>query len=140
MVGEPATPNLVAITRRAYEQANAQDWDAVLALYGPHSVWDTSPLGLGVYKGPDAIRAFYEEWAGSYDEYEIEAEEIVDLGREVVLVAALQSGRPAGGSGRVQLRYGAVIAYEQGTVMRVTNYTDLDQARAAGERLAAERG
>jgi len=32
-----------------------------------------------------AIRGFLEDWLGAYEEYEIEAEEILDLGNGVVL-------------------------------------------------------
>jgi hypothetical protein len=30
--------------------------------------------------------------------------------------------------------------WEDGLIVRVTNYTDIDEARAAAERLAEERG
>ena len=44
------------------------------------------------------------------------------------------------GSGDVRLRYAAVTAWVEGAVARDTNYTDIDEARAAAERLAQSRG
>src|SRR5207248_4133934 len=47
--------------------------------------------------------------------------------------------RLVGGSGEVRLRYAAVGVWADGLVVRVTNYTDVDEARAAAERLAESR-
>jgi ketosteroid isomerase-like protein len=52
----------------------------------------------------------------------------------------VQKGRPVRSSGEVQLRYGTVSVWEDGKIARITNYTDIDEARAAAERLAQERG
>jgi hypothetical protein len=51
-----------------------------------------------------------------------------------------QTARPVGSSGNVQFRYGAVAVWHAGMAVRTTNYSDIDQGRAAAERLAGERG
>jgi len=137
MPEQSTTPDLVALTRRTFELASVRDWDALLGFYGPGLVWDMSPLGLGVYETPTAIRGFFEDWTGSYEKYELEAEQVLDLGNGVVLVVALQRGRLPGGSGWVELRYASVVTWAEGLVVRITNYGDLDEVRAAAERLAA---
>jgi hypothetical protein len=53
---------------------------------------------------------------------------------------ALQSGRPVGSDGRVQWRYAGLTTWVDGVAVRTTNYTDIDEARVAAERLARERG
>jgi hypothetical protein len=40
----------------------------------------------------------------------------------------------------VRLRYAAVAVWGAGMVERVTNYSDIEAARAAAERLAESRG
>ena len=40
----------------------------------------------------------------------------------------------------VELRYAAASVWDEGRVVRLTNYGDIDEARAAAERLAEERG
>jgi len=140
MSEESTTSDLVELTRLAFEYASDRDWGALLRLYGPGSVWDMSPLGLGTYEGPTATRRFFEEWTASYENYGIEPEEILELGNGVVFARVRQGGRPAGSSGDVSLLYAAVVVWKEAIVVRLTNYTDLDEARAVAEHLAEERG
>jgi ketosteroid isomerase-like protein len=91
-------------------------------------------------RGRRQFAALWEDWFASYEEYEFEAEEILDLGNGVGVRVLIQKGRPVGSSGEVQLRYAAVGVWEEDKIVRTTNYTDIDQARAAAECLARERG
>ena len=43
-------------------------------------------------------------------------------------------------AGHVQQREAWVIAWVKGLIVQITSYTDIDEARAAAERLAEERG
>jgi ketosteroid isomerase-like protein len=99
-----------------------------------------SPMGMGTFEGWAAVRGFVEDWFASYEEYEFEAEETLDLGNGVGFRVPIQKGRPVGSTGEVQLRYAAVGVWEDGKFARITNYPDIDAARAVGERLAEERG
>jgi ketosteroid isomerase-like protein len=94
MSEESTTPDLVELTRRAYELSSDGDFDTLLALFDSDAVWDMSHVGLGVYQGREAIRRFFEDWRAPYEELRTE----------------------------------------------VTNYTDVDEARAAAGRLAESRG
>lgn len=85
MSEEATTPDLIALTRRAYEAGGRGDFETVMSDFGPDSVWDMSPMGLVAYEGLAAIRRFVEDW-------------------------------------------------------RVTNYPDIDAARAVAERLAESKG
>jgi ketosteroid isomerase-like protein len=62
MPKESTTPDLVELTRRAYELSSDGDFDALLALFDSDAVWDMSRVGLGVYQGREAIRRFFEDW------------------------------------------------------------------------------
>jgi len=110
-----------------------------MSIYGPDPVWDLSPTGLGTYRGLPAIRGLIEDWLGAYAELEVEIGEILDLGHCVTLAIAHMSGRPAGSSAQVQLEYASVAEWTDGLMARVTQYIDIDEARAAAERLAQER-
>jgi ketosteroid isomerase-like protein len=140
MPQEPKTPDLVELWRRAIEVSSRRDFDGILSFFAPDSVWDMSPMGMGTFEGLEAIRGFYEDWMGAYTDYRVEAEEILDLGNGVAVAVLVQKGRPADSRGEVRLRYAAVATWVEGSVVRVTNYTDIDEARAAAERLAEERG
>jgi ketosteroid isomerase-like protein len=140
MPGESTTPDLVELQRRLTEATNRRDVDAIVAFYAPDAVWDMSPVGMGVFEGQAAARGFWEDWFASYEEYEFEAEEILDLGNGVGVRVVIQKGRPVGSSGEVKFRYAAVGVWEDGKNVRTTNYTDIDEARAVADRLVRERG
>jgi hypothetical protein len=50
------------------------------------------------------------------------------------------SGRPVGSTGRLEYRLATAAVWEEGLIVRITAYTDIDEGRAAAERLAQERG
>jgi ketosteroid isomerase-like protein len=129
----------VELQKRLTEAANRRELDALMAFYAPDCVYDMSPIGMGVFEGKAAARGFIEDWWVSYEEHEFEAKEILDLGNGVGFRVLIQKGRPVGSSGEVQLSYGAVGVWEDGKIVRMTNYRDIDEARAAAERLAEER-
>ncbi|HTQ67475.1 MAG TPA: nuclear transport factor 2 family protein [Solirubrobacteraceae bacterium] len=140
MSRESATPDLVELVRGVFDAAQRGDFDATLRYYAPDAVWDNNPLsGLGAFEGHVAIRGFWEDWYASYEELEIEPEEILALGNEVTFSPVIQRARPIGSAGYVQLRYATVVTWVEGLIVRVTNYSDIDAARAAAERLAEER-
>ena len=140
MAEESTTPDPVARTRRAWETADAADFDGMMSHFGSHPIWDMSSMGLGVYQGVTAVRRFFEDWRGAYEEHATEPEEIVEASDGVTFAVFLQKGRPVGSVGQVTIRYPAVLSWTRGLVKRVTIYTDVDEARAAAERLARERG
>ena len=111
-----------------------------MSFYAPHAVWDMSQGGLPVIEGREAIRDFFEEWLGAYDEYEQQAEEIQDLGNGVAFAVFLQRARPTGSSGWVEFRDARVLLWADGLIERVNAFLDIDEARAAAECLAEERG
>jgi ketosteroid isomerase-like protein len=137
MPEESTTPDLIELARRSIEE---EDLEAALSFYAPHAVWDASPWGMGVFEGQAAVRGFFEDWRSSYSGIERTAEEIRDLGNEVTFAVVLQTARVVRSSGSVQLRYGSVIEWSDGLILRNTTYTDIDEARTAAERLAEERG
>jgi ketosteroid isomerase-like protein len=140
MSDESTTPDLVERWQRAAEAAARRDFDAVVSVYAPDAVWDASLAGVGSFEGPMAIRSFLEDWIGAYEEYEYEQEEGHDLGSGVVFVVGRVDGRPIGSPGTVQERWAWTAVWAAGMVVRVVVNQDIDEARAAAERLAEERG
>ena len=117
---------------------NRRDFDAVMSVYAPDAVFQGTELGT--FEGAGAIRGFYEDASSSYEEIHVEAEEVIDLGNGVTLAVLIAKGRPVGSSGEVRRRWAAVAIWTNGVIEREMNYTDIDEARAAAERLAEERG
>jgi len=140
MANESTTPDLVELTRRAFEPMDRQDFDATMSFFAPDGVWDASPDGLGVHAGHAAIRRYFEDWRRSYVEYETEMEEVAELGSGLTFAVVIQRARPVGSRGHVRVRYAVVTIWREGMVVRGMAYVDIEKARAAAERLAEERG
>ena len=139
MSGESTTPDPVEFSRRLVEALNRLDFDAAMSFYAPDAVWEGNASGMTL-EGRTAIRSFWEDMTVAYEESDVQAQEILDLGNGVVFGVARASGRPVGSTGRVENRLVSVAVWEEGLIVRATGYTDPDEARAAAERLAHERG
>ena len=96
MPEKSTTPDMLATTRRSNEAIIRRDFDAVIAIFWPDAALDTSPVGMGVFQGREAIRGFYEDWFGSYEDFGQVIGEARDLGSDVGRAVYLQRGRPAG--------------------------------------------
>src|ERR1700680_620798 len=134
---EAATPDLVERARGLVASANRKDFDGLMEFFAPDVVWTVGELGS--FEGLAAVRGFWEDWIGSYEDFEIELEEILSIGKGVVLAAFRQKARPVGSTGRVRLNYSTVTVWADDVIVRTTSYRDIDKARAAAERLAEER-
>jgi ketosteroid isomerase-like protein len=95
MPEECTTPDLVELVHRMFEAFRSRDFDGVTSFYAPDAVWESVGLGTS-FDGLAAIRRFPEDWRSRYEEYEIEPEEILDLGDGVVFAKSGQAGRPIG--------------------------------------------
>jgi ketosteroid isomerase-like protein len=114
-----------------------------------------------VYKGIDETMRFYAGYFEAFSEIvfkpgcfihtddlvivpndaqQVDVEELVDLGDRVTFVVFVQKGHPAGSDGEVRDRMAAVTEWVEHLITRMKMYTDIDEARAAAERLAKERG
>jgi ketosteroid isomerase-like protein len=134
---ESATPDSVELVRRTSEAANRRDLDAVLSSFAEDAVFDGRAAGT-FFEGRPAIRRFLEDWFGAYEELEVELEEVSDLGNGVVFAVVIQDGRPVGSAGHLRQREGWVFLWVRGLIARLTT-SDIDEARAAAERLAESR-
>ena len=137
---ESTTPDLEELIRGSVEAVNERDYDRAMTIFAPGVVWDTSPIGLGAYEGREAVRAFFEDWIGTFEEWEVELEEFCDLGNGVVFYVQVHRARPPGGTGLLELRHGYTATWADGLIEAVVVQADIDEARAAAERLAEDRG
>jgi ketosteroid isomerase-like protein len=141
MSEETTTPDLVELVRLSIAAANRRDVDAILSFVAPNVVADFSQRGVGTFEGSAAFRGFLDDWMGSFDDFLVELEEIGALGNGVVLAVVSQQARPVGVAGHVHTREGWVYSFSaDGKIVRLSTSGDIDEARAAAERLAQERG
>ena len=65
---------------------------------------------------------------------------MLDLGNGVIYARSVTRGLPAGGHTTIRLPGASVLVWTAGMIELVINYRDIDEAGAAAERLAEERG
>ena len=138
MPEESQTPNLVERVQRIVAAVNARDFDAAVSFYAPDAVLDAEDAGI--HEGRLSIREFYEAWWSTYEDHRQEVEEIADLGNGMVMVVIHLHARLPDASAWLEQRYAAVATWSDGRIEKQRNYLDIDEARAAAERLAEERG
>ena len=139
MTEESTPPDLVELVGKQAEAANRRDLDAYTNAFAEDATIDGQPRGGFLYEGRAAIRRFAEDWFGAFEELHVELEEVSDLGNGVVFAVVIQDGRLVGSPGQIRQREGWVCIWTRGLITRVTTY-DVDEGRAAAERLAEERG
>jgi ketosteroid isomerase-like protein len=137
MSEESMTLDLVELVRKQLEALDRRDLDGVMNSVAEDSVLEGRVENF--LEGRAAIRRFLEDWFRAWEELDFELEEVSDLGGGVVFAVVIQDGRPVGGDGRVRQREGWVYLWVGGSIARLTT-SEVDQARAAAERLAEQRG
>jgi ketosteroid isomerase-like protein len=135
-----STNDLLVKLRGITEAYIRRDFDAAAAVYSPRGVLDLSPLGIGIFEGRQAIRGLFADWFDPYEEVTIRIGELRGFGNDVTLGVLYYTGRPAGSTRLVQVRHAYTSTWTDGLIERTTAYADVDEARMAAERLAAERG
>jgi ketosteroid isomerase-like protein len=139
MPEESTTPHLAELSDRQMEAGNRGDLDAVLGFFAVDAVLDGSSRGMPTFEGVSAIRSFFEDWWGAFEDLRLEREQFLDLGTGVVFGVIRSNARLAGSASHVQHREGWVTVWDEGLITRATVYGNIDEARAAAERLAQER-
>ncbi len=140
MPEESTTPDPVELTREFFATATRQDIDAVMRFYARDAVWDLSGAGIGSFEGVAAIRDFVRELVGHWQDHHHEVQEVLDLGHGVVFAIEREDGQLVGSDCYVEQLGGWVFLWTEGKIRRGMGYLDIDEARAAAERLAEERG
>jgi len=88
---------------------------------------------MSIVEGHAALREFFSEWISLYEDFEVEANEMQDLGNGVTICSIDQ------GEGSRQQRVRGVRlctawAWTDGLVTQTMSYFNIDEARAAAER------
>jgi ketosteroid isomerase-like protein len=122
--------------RKQLEALDRGDLDGVMSSVAEDGVLDGR---ADLMEGRAAIRGFLEDWFTAYEDLRYELEEVSHLGGGIVFAVVIQDGRPVDSDGHVRQREGWVYRCVGGSIARLTT-SDVDQARAAAERLAQERG
>ena len=106
------------------------------ALLDEDVVWDMREFPVldlhGVYKGRDAVIEASRHYWGTWDDYRLDAEELIDAGSSVV-VAVRERGRGKGSGAPFDQRWAQVWTFRRGRIVRWELFPDKAAAlEAAG--------
>jgi len=126
----------VEIVRRLCEAYARRDWDTAFALLAADIEWDASTAGMWpdaeVTRGVEAVGAFFRRFLGTWEEYEVEFQEFIDAGDEVVVIVQ-DRGRGKGSGAEVERSFAQLWTVRDGKAARFRAYPDREDAlRAAG--------
>ncbi len=126
----------VEIVRRSYEAFMQGDPEAALSAYSPDTEWDDTrfrPEGK-VHRGRDEVAKLVRTWVGTWSDYSIRLERVIDAGNRVVVMWE-ERGTGKGSGLEVNTQVGVVITVDGGQITRSVVYSDpADALEAAGLR------
>ena len=130
----------VEIVRRVFEAFNRGGQPAVesAGFLGNEVVFDGTRAeipGVGVFRGIDEVRTFFEEdWFATFpfEDWEIHIEEPIDNGDQVI-VTSRQQGRGASSKAGTALTLGNIFTVRNGKIVRIQVFRRPEEAlEAAG--------
>jgi ketosteroid isomerase-like protein len=126
----------VEIVRRAAAAFNRGDLDAwfgYLADDIDHRAVEGAPDDPGPIHGKDALRAYVQDWLGTFDDFKSEPDELIDAGEDKVIVVTRISGRAKLSGVEADLTYAALYKLRDGKIAWGREYWTRDEAlEAAG--------
>ena len=109
--------------------------DRVAEFWDPEIDWraiEGAPDDIGVFKGHEAMRRYYGQWYETFDDSQVETEELLDAGEQIVaMIRAV--GRMKGSGANIDMRLGIVYTVRDGLIVRGREYPSREEAlEAAG--------
>jgi ketosteroid isomerase-like protein len=121
----------VEIVQGLFAALDREDWETALGLFDPEVEWSPTE---GSFRGPEGVVTSLVEWLEPWEEHRIDAEEITELGDQVLAVIHL-AGRMAGSAMEVDQRFFQVYAVGDGKIIRMVEFVRrTDALEAAGLR------
>jgi ketosteroid isomerase-like protein len=120
------------VVRRSYEAFMRGDQEAALSAYSRHSEWDDTrfrPEGK-VHRGRDEIVEVVRNWVGTWADYSIKLERLIDAGNRVVVLYE-ERGTGKGSGLRMTTRVGMLITVAAGQITRTVVYPNPGEALEA---------
>jgi ketosteroid isomerase-like protein len=132
--GVPADDPRSDLMRRLQAAWNRGDLDAVMAGHHADAVYvmvgGLEPLVGREFHGRDAIRGFFEDFQASFGRLHIEIEQAIPAGERILLVLN-QHNRGESGGVETTNRWGQLLSFREGLIIRADNYYEVDEALEA---------
>lgn len=121
----------VEIARGGYEEFN-RTGTLPPELFEPNAEFDATRTlpDVGVLRGRERFLELIRDYSQSFEDFHVDAEEIVDAGNQVVVVVR-DGGRLKGSESEIWNRFAHVWTMRSGKVVRWTAYPDREAALEA---------
>ena len=134
-------PGNADLLKPIYEEWGRGNWRPNFELYDAHMEWgwsDEFPGLAGVYEDRDDPNPRLRAWLSEWEHWRAEAEEFLEFGNHVV-VLAIYHGRGRGSGAEVHQPGAHVFELRDGKVVRLEIFADREKAiRSVGEAREAD--
>jgi ketosteroid isomerase-like protein len=123
----------VEVVRRQFA-AFQTGLDAVSEFWHPDIDWravEGAADDVGIIRGHEALRRYYADWLGTFDDLQADVEEVIFDSTERCAAAVRNSGRPSGTSALVRGRYYVVCTVRDGVIVSGREYETRAEALEA---------
>ena len=123
----------VEVVRAMWAAYARGDAEAALGAYSEDTVWDDThyrPDGA-VHVGRDALVNVVRTWRAAWEDYDVEAEEVLDAGGDRVVAVLRETGRGKGGGVELTNRFAQVATLRNDQIVHTMVY------RAPGDAIDA---
>jgi ketosteroid isomerase-like protein len=115
-----------------------EDPERFYEILDPDVVWDMSdtpsPMA-GIYRGRDAVRAFYRRWSSAFSDWNYEIERMVEAGDQIIVIVR-ERGHGRGSGAEVEMQRANVWTFRDGLVVLFRSFSSPETAlQAAGLEL-----
>ena len=127
------------VIRRYFRTFESGGVDAAAEFWDPEIEWramEGAADDVGVMRGPDALRRYYEDWVDTLADLRAEVDEVLFESGERVAVGVRNSGRGRASGAAAQGRYYVACAVRGGRIVAGREYATREQALDGVERLA----
>ena len=124
------TPGNAELLRPIYEEWGRGNWRPNFELYDPHMEWgwsDEFPGLAGVYEDHEDPNPRLRAWLSGWEDWRAEAEEFLEFGDHVV-VLAIYWGRGKGSGVEISQQGAHVFVLRDGKVVRLEIFASRDKA------------
>ncbi len=118
----------VAVVRGMWEAFLLGDFDRVRASFDPDVEWDGTNLPDGkIARGYDAAVDHVARWAGTWETWNVELEELIDVGGNRVIAFIQEHGRSKAGLD-VNERHSELYVVRDGKIVYRKGFSEAEQA------------
>jgi ketosteroid isomerase-like protein len=129
------SPNVETV-RRQFEALERGGVDAAAEFWHPDIEWravEGAVDDVGVIRGKDAMRRYYQDWVEMIDDLRGGIEDVVYDSGEILVAVLFNSGRGRGSSIPIRGRYCVVYTIQDGLIVRGREYETPERALEALE-------